>query len=99
MPPDIGSSEEMNRLATTLMNSLDMLRTAGRDAEVSVDAGASTALVSRTLGDFLSVAGGMLSDIQHQADEVPKARSVYERTDDTAADGMPLPLSSDNGGN
>ena len=90
---DIGSTPEMNRLAETLSNSMGNLREVGKQETGEVDAGSSTAVVSEAMAKFFEVARGLMSDVQHHADDVPKARATYERTDDAAAQGLPpLPL-------
>ncbi len=94
-----GSSEEMNRLADTLTTALDGLREVAQGDTGTVDAGRSTAEVTAVLASIFDVTGGMVTDLQGQANEVPNARTTYERTDDGAAQGLPpLPLPSNNTG-
>lgn len=94
-----GSAEEMNRLADTLTQALDGLREVAKGDTGNVDAGQSTAEVTAALASFFDVTGGMVTDLQSQANEVPNARTTYERTDDAAAQGLPpMPLPP-NGGN
>ncbi|MFC7342042.1 hypothetical protein [Saccharopolyspora griseoalba] len=94
-----GSGEEMTRLANTLTTALDGLRQTAEGEISPVDAGQSTAEVTAVLASFFDVTGGMVNDLQGQAEQVPNARTDYERTDDAAAQGLPpVPLPS-NGGN